>query len=71
MMTKKDYIKIADTLRLTMPSKIAKPRGYAARLEMWEGVVTEMCKMLAQDNPLFDRTRFLMRVTGGPDGQKR
>ena len=69
-MSKKDYIKIADTLRYCMPSRIAKPRGYKHRLEMWEGVVMEMCKMLAQDNPAFNKTTFLMRVSGGDNGQE-
>lgn len=69
-MEKKDYEKIADTLRYCMPSKIAKPRGYNARLEMWEGVVVEMCKMLADENPAFNRTKFLMRVSGSADGKE-
>lgn len=61
-MSKKDYELLADALNWCKPSKIAKPRGYAHRLEEWQGIVTEITDRLAQDNPRFQRGIFLTRV---------
>ncbi len=58
-MTKKDYELLANTLNYCKPSQIAKPKGYASRLEAWQGIVVEITDRLAQDNPKFDRSKFL------------
>lgn len=38
--------KIAEILRYTKPSKIAKPKGFAHRLEKWESIVLEFANEL-------------------------
>jgi hypothetical protein len=52
-MTKKDYIKIADSLR------DSKPIGGEMVLLQWEADVYKIMDCLQQDNPKFDKTRFL------------
>lgn len=36
--------KLAEVLRYTKPSKVARPRGYKLRLEMWESIILEIAK---------------------------
>jgi hypothetical protein len=58
-MSSKDYEKLAGTFKFCKPSKIAKPKGFSHRLEMWEGIVLEFCKTLSNENPRFNNEKFL------------
>ena len=59
LMTKKHFKALAGELKYRKPCKIAKPRGYSARLEAWESVVEGVAGVCATFNPRFDRGRFL------------
>jgi len=54
-MTKKDYIKIAAVLKAESIRHGIALNKYSAVRDM----AIEFCTMLAQDNPRFDRARFL------------
>jgi hypothetical protein len=58
-MTKKDYIKLAETLKYCKPSKIAKPKGFKDRLEAWEGITEQIALTLQEDNSQFNKNKFL------------
>lgn len=55
-MTKKDYIKIAATLKENHPTVDNSMQA----LSVWNVIVLDFADMLAKDNPLFDRHRFLV-----------
>ncbi len=60
-MTKKTFITIADTLRLSRPSgTLLSP----IHMEQWETQVTAMADTLGASNPLFKRQRWLDHVYG-------
>lgn len=55
-MTKKDYIAFAGTLRATRPTHFNEGSlGYY----QWEMDVEAIADVLTEDNPSFDRDRFL------------
>ncbi len=55
-MTKKDYIKIAATLKENHPTVDNSMQA----LSIWNVIVLNFADMLAKDNPHFDRSRFLV-----------
>ena len=55
-MTKKDYIKIAATPKENQPTE----NDGMIHLSVWNSIVPDFARMLANDNPLFDRQRFLV-----------
>lgn len=60
-MTKKDYIKIAQVLKESKPDTMYYDREndyQFARFE-WKNICERMADMLADDNPLFNRVKFL------------
>lgn len=69
-MTKQHFIALADTMRFCKPSKVAKPKGYAHRLEAWQGIVDELVTFCQHQNPRFLRQRWLRYINGecGPNG---
>lgn len=58
-MSKKDYIKIAATLQESKPMYDVGENTAYALLKAWNCTVENFAYMLAKDNPLFDRIRFL------------
>lgn len=58
-MTSKDYVVLAQNFKYCKPSKIAKPKGFSHRLEMWQGIVLETCNTLRMENHRFDKQKFL------------
>jgi hypothetical protein len=54
-MSKKDYIKIAATFKENQPTV----NDGMIHLSVWNSLVLSFADMLAKDNPLFDRSRFL------------
>lgn len=52
--TRKDYIAIAQTLRMTKP-----PTTDSSGMWTWQQVVYQLAGTLADDNARFDQTRFL------------
>lgn len=57
-MTKKDYVKIANVLATFKTYSESMPAS-PWRQTALEEITGRMADMLAQDNPRFDRTRFL------------
>jgi hypothetical protein len=64
-MTQKDYKKIAEVLREERPERQQDHKDFAilqwsngARDE-WETIIIRMARMLAADNPRFDKKKFL------------
>lgn len=53
-MTKKDYVKIAETLAAN------RPVAFPAAIGAWEKLVRDMADMLKADNSRFDRERFTL-----------
>lgn len=49
-MSKKDYIKLAEVLKNNKPTR--------GDISAWEKLITDMIRMLRQDNPLFNATKF-------------
>ena len=58
-MTRKDYILIAAALERSKPLPIANPKMDAVRRSVFEMAARNIADALAQDNPRFDRERFL------------
>lgn len=59
-MTKKDYEKIAGVLRLAIDCPVNENDMFeVGMLADAKGIAIVMAAMLAQDNPRFDRARFL------------
>lgn len=60
-MTRKDYVAIASTLAATRPdsSHYTDAGLFGCVHARWHFVAVKMADMLAQDNPRFDRGRFL------------
>lgn len=56
-MTKKDYIKLAETLKKS--SYVLEPGTSIQAFSMFREVCNNLCETLTQDNPAFDRDRFL------------
>lgn len=50
-MTKKDYIKFASMLAIKRPGR--RSTGY------WEDLISRIANIFADDNPSFDRERFI------------
>lgn len=61
-MTKKDYIKIADTinnLRMWKSERVTLPANIKANVVIVGDVVDAFCDMLEADNPKFNREKFI------------
>ena len=58
-MSKKDYIKLAATLKESKPVYDTDENTAYALLKAWNIACENFAFMLAKDNPLFDRNRFL------------
>jgi hypothetical protein len=59
-MTKKDYILIAEVLNNTKPVNTDPSQlEFCARERQWSVIVDTMADMLADNNPRFDRARFI------------
>lgn len=56
-MSRKDYVKIAATLRQQQDT--ATKLGLAQTVEATDTIAKALCVVLADDNPSFDHTRFL------------
>lgn len=56
-MTRKDYEKIAETLKNSLPR--APKTGYDPLLDLKLELVNRFITMLEQDNPRFDADKFL------------
>jgi hypothetical protein len=53
MLTKKDFVKVADALAKTRPLVNADKR------EQWELLREALCTVFKDDNPAFDKQRFI------------
>ena len=58
-MAKKDYIKIAATLKESKPVYDMDENTAYALLKAWNITCENFAYMLAKDNPFFNRTKFL------------
>jgi len=60
-MTRKDYILIADALKAAKPIPAHQLPDYSERaaIESHRNAVHSICAALSDDNPRFDRERFL------------
>lgn len=59
-MTKKDYIKLANTLKLS--NYVLEPNTNIEAYSMFRQICDNMCEMLKADNYNFDRDKFLTSV---------
>ena len=71
-MTKKHFIALADTMKYQKPCQIAKPKGYADRLETWQNIINGLADFCASQNPNFNRERWMDYIDGkcGSNGGK-
>lgn len=54
-MTKKDYIKLADVMRVNKPNPV---NGYQG-LITWDRILSDLMVTLKSDNPRFNKDRFM------------
>lgn len=52
-------VPVYNAMQYVQPSKKAKPRGYADRMEAWRNAVEALAGSLPRTNPRFDRERFV------------
>lgn len=67
-MTRRDYVRIAAALRAAYPSDGPRNSGDLSRLAagmQWHACADELARVLAADNPRFDRSRFMAAAEGG------
>lgn len=50
---------LASTMKYCKPSKMAKPKGYTHRLEMWEGAVMYLSERMDEIYKGWDSEAFL------------
>jgi len=63
MMTRKDYVAIAEAFATTKPETADNVQAREARYQ-WKLVMTEIADVFADDNPRFDRDRFYTACEG-------
>lgn len=67
MMTRRDYIKLAEALKWSRPNMgrvMARKPNSRARLEQWCNDVTSIADTLLADNGRFNRDRFYTACGG-------
>ena len=62
-MTKKDYIALAATLSQSKPEKTGELNDDYILLKHWNITVENIAFVLAKDNPLFNRNKFMKACT--------
>jgi hypothetical protein len=65
MMTRQDYVKLAHSLSGSYPTGSLTMDERNMRVAVWENVVRDLTDTLENDNPRFDRVRFLRMVREG------
>lgn len=80
MMTKKDFIALADVFKDTRPVTFREPQDTAedavkealcrGRIQQWEDMRSAFAFVCAASNPRFNRSRWLAYINGecGPNG---
>jgi hypothetical protein len=71
-MTKKHFIALADTMKRNKPQWKANGDDVPALMQ-WERTVRDLADFCAEQNPNFNRTRWILYVNGecGPNGGKK
>lgn len=81
MMTKQDFVALADAFKQSRPmvpfrapqdtaEDAVREALYHGRTQQWEDMRTALADLCAASNPRFDRERWLAYITGevGPSG---